>query len=80
MEGAELEFRDDALHAIAAKAMERNTGARGLRSIVEDVLLETMYDLPSKSDVSKVVVDESVVKGDSAPILIYQDEKKVASE
>jgi ATP-dependent Clp protease ATP-binding subunit ClpX len=80
MEGAELEFRQDALNAIAAKAMERNTGARGLRSIVEDVLLDTMYELPSKTDVTKVVVDESVVNGDSVPILIYQEGKKAASE
>lgn len=80
MEGAELEFRDDALHAIAAKAMERNTGARGLRSIVEDVLLDTMYELPGKSEVTKVVIDESTVKGDSDPLLIYEDGKKAVSE
>lgn len=71
MEDVELEFRDDALKAIARKAMERKTGARGLRSIVESVLLETMYELPSENGVSKVVVDETVVKGESAPIRIY---------
>ncbi|SDJ95418.1 MULTISPECIES: ATP-dependent protease ATP-binding subunit ClpX [Ferrimonas] len=71
LEDVELEFRDDALRAIAAKAMIRKTGARGLRSIVEGVLLDTMYDLPSTENVSKVVIDESVIKGESAPILIY---------
>jgi len=82
MEDAELEFRDDALHAIAKKAMTRKTGARGLRSIVEAVLLETMYELPSMTDVSKVVIDETVIKGESKPILIYDNstDKKVASE
>ncbi len=71
LEGAELEFRDEALEAIAKKAMERKTGARGLRSIVENALLDTMYDLPSMEDVEKVVIDESVVEGESAPLLIY---------
>ncbi|WJG08500.1 ATP-dependent protease ATP-binding subunit ClpX [Aliiglaciecola sp. LCG003] len=82
MENAELEFRDDALHAIANKAMQRKTGARGLRSIVEGVLLETMYDLPSMTGVSKVVIDETVIKGESKPILIYDSgsDKKVAAE
>ena len=73
MEGAELEFRDDALRAIAHKAMERKTGARGLRSIVEQVLLDTMYELPSMSTVSRVVVDETVISGESSPILIYHN-------
>merc|ERR1712164_61280 len=58
MEDVELEFRDDALNAIAKKAMDRKTGARGLRSIVEAVLLDTMYDLPSMEDVSKVVIEK----------------------
>ena len=81
MEDVELEFRDDALNAIAKKAMERKTGARGLRSIVEAVLLDTMYDLPSMENVSKVVIDETVIRGESKPILIYDNnEKKVASE
>ncbi|MEW9798720.1 ATP-dependent protease ATP-binding subunit ClpX [Alteromonas sp. CYL-A6] len=81
LEDAELEFRDDALHAIAKKAMQRKTGARGLRSIVEAVLLDTMYELPSMDNVSKVVIDETVIKGESKPILIYHnDEKKAASE
>jgi ATP-dependent Clp protease ATP-binding subunit ClpX len=82
MEQVELEFREDALHAIARKAMERKTGARGLRSIVEAVLLDTMYELPSMEDVSKVVIDETVIKGESDPILIYQSaaQDKAVSE
>jgi ATP-dependent Clp protease ATP-binding subunit ClpX len=82
LEDTELEFREDALRAIATKAMSRKTGARGLRSIVEGVLLETMYDLPSNPDVSKVVIDETVIKGESKPLLIYESgsEKKAASE
>ena len=72
MEGVELEFRPDALVAIAKKAMKRKTGARGLRTIVESVLLDTMYELPSLENVSKVVVDESVIEHKSEPYLIYQ--------
>ncbi|MBD1571797.1 MULTISPECIES: ATP-dependent protease ATP-binding subunit ClpX [Vibrio] len=80
LEGAELEFREDALKAIAKKAMDRKTGARGLRSILESVLLETMYELPSTKDVTKVVIDESVIKGESEPLLIYQNaENQIAS-
>jgi ATP-dependent Clp protease ATP-binding subunit ClpX len=71
MEGAELEVREDALRAIARKAMERKTGARGLRTILEQVLLDTMYDLPSLEDATKVVVDESVIQGESAPYIIF---------
>ena len=74
MEDAVIEFRDDALHAIARKAMERKTGARGLRSIIENVLLDTMFDLPSTENVAKVVIDENVVNGENSPILIYQDQ------
>ncbi|AOV17349.1 ATP-dependent protease ATP-binding subunit ClpX [Acidihalobacter aeolianus] len=72
MEGAELEFRDDALRAVARKAMERKTGARGLRTIIEQVLLDTMYDLPSLDDVAKVVVDDAVIRGEAKPYLIYE--------
>jgi ATP-dependent Clp protease ATP-binding subunit ClpX len=72
MEGVELEFRPDALAAIARKALKRKTGARGLRTIVESVLLDTMYDLPSLENVSKVVVDESVIEHKSEPYLIYE--------
>ncbi len=71
MEGVELDFREDALRAIAKKALERKTGARGLRSILEGVLLETMYDIPSTKDVHKVVIDESVINGSSDPIMVY---------
>ncbi|RUO68951.1 ATP-dependent protease ATP-binding subunit ClpX [Idiomarina ramblicola] len=76
MEDVELEFREDALRAIAKKAMIRKTGARGLRSIVEGVLLGTMYELPSVEGVVKVVVDESVIAGESDPILIYANQQK----
>ena len=72
MEGADLEIREDALHAIARKAMARKTGARGLRTILEQILLDTMYDLPSMDDVSKVVVDETVVSGDTDPYIIIE--------
>jgi len=71
MEDVEVDFRDDALEAVAEKAMVRKTGARGLRSIMENVLLDTMYKLPSEDNVHKVVVDESVIKGESAPLLVY---------
>jgi ATP-dependent Clp protease ATP-binding subunit ClpX len=73
MEGVEVDFRDDGLRAIAERAMERKTGARGLRSILEAVLLDSMYNIPSRDDVSKVVIDESVIKGDSEPLLVYQN-------
>jgi ATP-dependent Clp protease ATP-binding subunit ClpX len=73
MEGVEIDFREDALKAVAEKAMDRKTGARGLRSILEAVLLDIMYDLPSIDNVSKVVLDESVIKGKSAPMLIYEN-------
>jgi len=72
MEGVEVDFREEALAAVAKKSMERKTGARGLRSIMENVLLDTMYDLPSKENVAKVVVDEAVIKGESAPLLVYE--------
>jgi ATP-dependent Clp protease ATP-binding subunit ClpX len=82
MEGVEVDFRQDALVAIAKKAMERKTGARGLRSILEEVLLQTMYDLPSSESVSKVVVDASVINGESEPMLMYEnpDQAKAMSE
>lgn len=79
MEEVELEFREDALKAIAHKAMVRKTGARGLRSIVEGVLLETMYELPSMENATKVVVDETVIKGESNPIIIYETQQDKAS-
>jgi ATP-dependent Clp protease ATP-binding subunit ClpX len=73
MEDVEIDFREDAIQAIAVKAMERKTGARGLRSILENVLLEVMYDIPSEDSVTKVVIDENVINGTSAPILIYEN-------
>ncbi|WP_295388799.1 ATP-dependent Clp protease ATP-binding subunit ClpX [uncultured Thiodictyon sp.] len=80
MEGVELELRDDAMRCIAKKAMERKTGARGLRTIMEQVLLDTMYDLPSMKSVCKVVLDGSVIMGENRPFLIYEGlEKQVAS-
>jgi ATP-dependent Clp protease ATP-binding subunit ClpX len=79
MEGVELEFREHALQSIAKRALERRTGARGLRSIIEAALLDIMFDLPSLTNVHKVVVDESAVTGDGKPLLIYSDPPKVAS-
>lgn len=76
--GVELEFREQALKAIAKKALSRRTGARGLRSILEETLLDIMYDLPSLENVTKVVIDHGAVKNDIKPILIYSDEPKVA--
>ena len=79
MEGAELEIRDDALQAIALKAMARKTGARGLRTILEGVLLNSMYDLPSLENVSRVVVDETVIDGAAEPYFLYENQPQVAS-
>ncbi len=76
MEGVEIDFRDDGLRAVAEKAMERKTGARGLRSILEAVLLDSMYSIPSRDDVAKVVIDESVIRGDSEPLLVYQSNEQ----
>src|SRR6266478_4559762 len=78
MEGVELEVRSEALRAVALKALARRTGARGLRSILEHVLLDIMYDLPSLNNVEKVVVDEGMITGDARPILLYSDQPKVA--
>jgi len=82
MEGIELEFRTEALNAIAQKAMERKTGARGLRSILEQMLLDLMYDLPSLENVAKIVIDEKFVENHSDPIFIYEGEanQKVAQD
>ncbi|MBL4585320.1 MAG: ATP-dependent Clp protease ATP-binding subunit ClpX [Pseudomonadales bacterium] len=83
MEGVEIDFREDALLAIAAKAMQRKTGARGLRSILEGVLLDTMYQLPAQEGVIKVVIDENVITGDSEPLMVYEqqnEEKKSAQD
>ena len=82
MENVDLDVREDALEAIAEKAIDRKTGARGLRSILETILLDTMYKIPSELNVIKVVVDGSVIKGDNEPMLVYeqQENKKIASE
>ena len=73
MEDVELEFRDAALNAVAGLAMERKTGARGLRSILEGALLHTMYRIPSEESVSKVVIDDNVISGESEPLIIYEN-------
>ncbi|NNC76805.1 MAG: ATP-dependent Clp protease ATP-binding subunit ClpX [Woeseiaceae bacterium] len=75
MEGVDLEFRDDALRAVAKRAMQRKTGARGLRTILESVLLDTMYELPSSSSAKKVVLDEAVVSGETQPYIIYESDE-----
>ena len=76
MEGVELDIREEALLEISKKAIERKTGARGLRSIMENILMETMYKAPSEDDLNKVVVDASVVKGESEPLLVYEKASK----
>ena len=78
MEGVDLEIRPQGLDAIARKALGRKTGARGLRSILEQVLLDTMFDLPTMENLSKVVVDEATILGEGKPLLIYADQPKVA--
>ena len=82
MESVELDLRQEALETVAEKAIERKTGARGLRSILETVLLDTMYKIPAEDDVIKVVVDRSVINGENEPLLVYEkkEAKKVASE
>ena len=79
MEGVELEFREGALRAIASKALARKTGARGLRSILEEVMLDVMYDLPSQNNLASVVVDEATIANDGKPLLMFAEPPKVAS-
>jgi ATP-dependent Clp protease ATP-binding subunit ClpX len=79
MEGCEIEFREEALRAVARKAMDRKTGARGLRTILEQVLLDTMYDLPSMENVRKVVIDENVIVGGSKPYMIFDAPEAIAA-
>ena len=79
MEECDLEFRDDALLAIAKKAMKRKTGARGLRTLLEKTLLDTMYELPSSSEISKVVIDKTVIESSKEPLLIYEKNKTKAN-
>jgi ATP-dependent Clp protease ATP-binding subunit ClpX len=78
MEGVELEVRPSALQAIAKKAVKRKTGARGLRSIMENVLLDTMFELPGLSGVEKVVIDENMIESGNKPLLMYADQPKVS--
>ena len=82
MEDCEIEFREEALRLVAEKSMKRKTGARGLRSIMERALLDTMYELPSSEGVTKVVVDKGAIEGESKPLLIYEgaELKKAASD
>ena len=80
LEGSELEFRDDALRAIARRAMDRKTGARGLRSILETTLLDIMYELPSMTDVSKVVIDSDTISGKSEPLLMFEGKDRALPE
>jgi ATP-dependent Clp protease ATP-binding subunit ClpX len=80
MEGADLEFMDGALRAVAHRAMQRKTGARGLRTILENVLLDTMYDLPSMRNVARVIVDDEVIEGTSKPHVVHRaDETRLAA-
>ena len=79
MEGVALEFREPALLAIAERSVEKKTGARGLRSILEKALLDIMYELPSLTNVSTVVIDEAVIRGDSKPMIIYENPEQQQS-
>ncbi|MEM9911311.1 MAG: AAA family ATPase, partial [Pseudomonadota bacterium] len=79
LEDAQLTFTDDALLAIAKRAIERKTGARGLRSILEDILLDTMFDLPGMDGVEEVVVNEEAVNSEAAPLMVHTDKKEGAS-
>ncbi len=76
MEGCDLDIREEALHAIARRAMARKTGARGLRTILESVLLNSMYELPTLENVSKIVVDETVIESDAEPLILYENTKQ----
>ena len=77
IEGVELEFRDQALNHIAKKALARNTGARGLRSILEETLQDVMFDIPSDKTIEKVIIDEKTITEKNKPILIHSDQKKI---
>jgi len=79
MEGVELDIREEALHEIAKKAMERKTGARGLRSIIERILMETMYKVPSETNLQKVVMDASVIQGENEPFMVYESAEEKQS-
>ncbi len=75
LEGCDIEFREDCLAAVAVKAMSRKTGARGLRTILENTLLDVMFDLPAMDNVSKIVLDASVIDGNSQPLIVYEDQE-----
>ena len=75
MDGARIEFRQDALCEVARQAMSRKTGARGLRSILENVLIDTMYHMPSITGVDRVIVDAGVIRGETKPFLIYNNDQ-----
>jgi len=75
-DGADLTFTDDALEAVADKAIARKTGARGLRAIMESVMLDVMYDIPSQSNVKKCMINAEVVEGDAKPILVFEDDAR----
>ncbi len=78
LEDVTLTFTDDALEAIARKGIERKTGARGLRSIVEGLLLDTMFDIPSEEDIAEVVVDKDVVEGRKEPVRVHKGKEQAA--
>ena len=80
MEGAQLTFDDSALKAIAAKAITRKTGARGLRSIMETALLDTMYDIPGQDNIAEVIINAEVIDEGAKPLLVYKKEQKVAKK
>jgi ATP-dependent Clp protease ATP-binding subunit ClpX len=76
LEDVEIEFRDDAISAAAIRAVKRKTGARGLRSIMEHALLDTMFNLPGMKNVAKVVVDKDVIEGKKSPLLVLNNKKE----
>ena len=78
MDGVDLEIRPSALSAIARKALARKTGARGLRSIMEHALIDTMFDLPTLDGVAKVVIDEHIIEDGAKPLLVYREQKASA--
>jgi len=80
MENVSLQFTEDAMVAVAHKAIARKTGARGLRSIMEDILLESMFDLPSLSGVEEIVINKEVVEGRARPLTIYADRREEAGQ
>eukprot|EP00095_Tigriopus_kingsejongensis_P000055 snap_masked-scaffold2_size2283618-processed-gene-12.15 protein:Tk00055 transcript:snap_masked-scaffold2_size2283618-processed-gene-12.15-mRNA-1 annotation:"atp-dependent protease" len=80
LDGVELEFKEDALYSLAKQAAERKTGARGLRTILEKVLLDTMYEVPSQEDARKVIIDDAVVRGEAKPYIVTGPPEDAANE